>query len=1193
MDIEQKKQDIQADIARQPANVVFARIDICNELQLADLLKISLTPFFTQTARSAAGSSNGDTTDSLHQVCINLAKQRALLQGENVNRPIYFDIGAITDYTHATNLTFPKLEDSSYSNKTSIPYIVMHDLNEDGGIVTLSSVSNANTDITNDEGEDVKYFTDFSKYFLTRSRANGELISIDENNAPYTTPTAAEPFFPANTINGETYSGTATDPTANSDVRHDFFLTANTTAVGFAGANNDITENKYEGNTFVTIELSNVSGTFAVSETITDFEGDTSTVKSSSNTTTVILETSDSKGTFVVGETITDLSTNATIGTVETVSNTETNITVTGSTFLTGSNTDISLGFDISETLTLDENTVSRNGTTVSVTANNHGVTPGEYIVLKGADDAFGEFNDTFIVEDVSQNTLSFSTTNSVSVTPTGDFSLVKNIVFGRTSNASAAIHTKTTNSSATIVFQSDDLDVGFSVGNTITGSTTSSTGVIDKRTKGGSWYQVKTNEVKTYYIASDSGTWDYDASNNPQGIESTANTGEFWLKNFEMVKINQIVAGTNSGASNETAKKMVLDIALATSSDKSGGYDSTVDTRLPGTYFAYPLKTYADQVHGGVTTLEAFSNFANVVIAPEGLEIDYTWKPLANNSGVATNTTHINQDGTVTTSTYNPENVTTLNKANFIAHLGPFDGTKSNDVYTSISSVKSSAVKTNSGTNFGVNNTPNYNNANANPFYPAVGGTHKNYSNTDNGITGTQPASLTANDIYAGSYTEIQTGATAPSGDNRYIIQNDLKWVYASNPLSSNVAALQVGTYAATFTDDYDDEVGAIVSETVVPSAIRNSTTTLLSKSQVPNTTLDATTSEYAVNSGVYQVRTNTGTGSGYTSGSYSDVSNIFNRVQYLINANKATTIGGTSGSYTVNDMETNFGKVYQLCKDLENADYGKGFEDPICNANGEHPNGGTYVTGQSDSSFETETNNLKTSMDNLITAHKSQFTNITTHDFTSGGTDYNIASNDGTYAGKVSTFKTEISNYRTTIKRRITEISNRIGYLNSKDVASGGSNREVLSLTISNAGTNYTAGTLTASGGGGSGFAGTYTVSGGNINSVTITNSGTGYTSAPTINIVEGSGTSGTSGSVTATVDSVAKLVSGTNQGFQGYTFNGGSGYANTIYNHANFIAGKKIRLLEKIQTAIDDVQALYDQIKSKRAQYYEYNQ
>ena len=65
MDIEQKKKDIEADIARQPANVVFARIDICNELQLSTLMKESFTPYFLQTARSAAGSSNGDTTDSL------------------------------------------------------------------------------------------------------------------------------------------------------------------------------------------------------------------------------------------------------------------------------------------------------------------------------------------------------------------------------------------------------------------------------------------------------------------------------------------------------------------------------------------------------------------------------------------------------------------------------------------------------------------------------------------------------------------------------------------------------------------------------------------------------------------------------------------------------------------------------------------------------------------------------------------------------------------------------------------------------------------------------------------------------------------------------------------------------------------------------------------------------------------------
>ena len=69
--------------------------------------------------------------------------------------------------------------------------------------------------------------------------------------------------------------------------------------------------------------------------------------------------------------------------------------------------------------------------------------------------------------------------------------------------------------------------------------------------------------------------------------------------------------------------------------------------------------------------------------------------------------------------------------------------------------------------------------------------------------------------------------------------------------------------------------------------------------------------------------------------------------------------------------------------------------------------------------------------------------------------------------------------------------------------------------------------------------------------------------------------------------------KSVSGTKQGFQGYSFNGGNGYANTIYSHANFLAGKKIKLFEKIITAINDVQSLYDQVKSKRSEYFEFNQ
>jgi len=249
MDIEQKKGEVKADIARGPENVVFSRIDICDEVQLADLMKEQFTPYF----RAAANTSHSNS-DSLHNVCINLAKQRALLHGAAVGGVMNFSIGTPAQYTTSGTLSLPDFTDSSYSNKTSFGFITLHDVNETGGSVTLSSTSNANTSITDDDGNAIKYFTDFSKYFLTRSRANGEIISIDENTAPYMTPTISEPFIPTSTINGEIFRGTAPAPTANSDVRYEFGTAANTSG-GNAGGDLDIVENKWVGNTFVTMEL--------------------------------------------------------------------------------------------------------------------------------------------------------------------------------------------------------------------------------------------------------------------------------------------------------------------------------------------------------------------------------------------------------------------------------------------------------------------------------------------------------------------------------------------------------------------------------------------------------------------------------------------------------------------------------------------------------------------------------------------------------------------------------------------------------------------------------------------------------------------------------------------------------------------------------------------------------------------------
>ena len=42
MDVAQKKQEVLEDIARAPESVIFARIDICDLVQLSDLLKRNL-----------------------------------------------------------------------------------------------------------------------------------------------------------------------------------------------------------------------------------------------------------------------------------------------------------------------------------------------------------------------------------------------------------------------------------------------------------------------------------------------------------------------------------------------------------------------------------------------------------------------------------------------------------------------------------------------------------------------------------------------------------------------------------------------------------------------------------------------------------------------------------------------------------------------------------------------------------------------------------------------------------------------------------------------------------------------------------------------------------------------------------------------------------------------------------------------
>ena len=87
MNIGQKKIEVKEDIARGPQNIIFSRISICDEIQLADLMKAQFIQYFKQAANTSHSNS-----DTLHEVCQNLAKQRALLHGASTSGILKFNI---------------------------------------------------------------------------------------------------------------------------------------------------------------------------------------------------------------------------------------------------------------------------------------------------------------------------------------------------------------------------------------------------------------------------------------------------------------------------------------------------------------------------------------------------------------------------------------------------------------------------------------------------------------------------------------------------------------------------------------------------------------------------------------------------------------------------------------------------------------------------------------------------------------------------------------------------------------------------------------------------------------------------------------------------------------------------------------------------------------------------------------------
>ena len=255
----------------------------------------------------------------------------------------------------------------------------------------------------------------------------------------------------------------------------------------------------------------------------------------------------------------------------------------------------------------------------------------------------------------------------------------------------------------------------------------------------------------------------------------------------------------------------------------------------------------------------------------------------------------------------------------------------------------------------------------------------------------------------------------------------------------------------------------------------------------------------------------------------------------------NFSLSVGSTSG------METNFAIFYQLLLDLISASYGKDYTDPV-----ELTAAASYTElGRSDASLKTAVETMKSRVDTVIGLHNTERAAVISA--MAGSSAYTHPS---AYKTAYDSMISYLEKFQSAVGNRILEISNRIGYLNGKNTASGGTN--FISSVV-----DY----LLLDGTDGSS-----------------TDEGDNILCEPVLDDALVQMESAVSASIS---------VGSAGDGFAGYSFNSGSGYANTIYSHANFLAGKKIDLLGKILTAILDVDAIYTQITSKRSEYYEYDQ
>jgi hypothetical protein len=236
---------------------------------------------------------------------------------------------------------------------------------------------------------------------------------------------------------------------------------------------------------------------------------------------------------------------------------------------------------------------------------------------------------------------------------------------------------------------------------------------------------------------------------------------------------------------------------------------------------------------------------FCQIEVVGEGLVINQNWRPVGDDAG------------DYSTADDSPHKLLNANTSQFVGLLGFFDPDNGSANATNDLTKGARGDWVSEGKEYNETSYPYVEN---NPFFPAIGGTHKAYEVDNSEIVGIQPTGLGEDDIPSGRYVRWDVKRADEDGalpEHRYIIDSAEKFYYEPQA-NGALATIGSATSIASHSMPNDDEPRASFPRTGLGSVV-----TLVRQDQTLAASTNGSQSIVPVDQAMYNPTPNSTTGS------------------------------------------------------------------------------------------------------------------------------------------------------------------------------------------------------------------------------------------------------------------------------------------------------------------------------------------